>query len=157
MPRLFPVLLLLLFAGLALPGSAADTNRVGYLSLDGVRIELHDSAARIDVDYTLDPGMGVIIMFLGTGDLQRKVERALNFPSLQAGEVGLGHAVFTAEDAAESYGDRAFWFPAHSFGVTFPRVEVAAPGYSLFYTDARAIPKGFGYFGKGPEGPPRSG
>jgi hypothetical protein len=149
----FPVLvlpLLLLPAALAIPVTAADTNRVGYLSLDGVSIELHGAGATIGVDYTLDPGMGVIILLLGTGDLQRKIERALNFPSLKAGEVGLSHAVFTVDDAAESYGDQAYWFPAHSFGVTFPRVTIAAPGYSLSYLDAREIPKGFGYFGNLP-------
>jgi hypothetical protein len=147
---LHPVFLLLLLAGLAIPAAAADTNRVGYLSLEGVGIELHNADARIQVDYTLDPGMQLMIIFLGTGDLQRKLEKSLNFPSLKAEEVGLTRAVFTAEGAAENYGEHAYWFPAHSFGATFPWVKVEAPGYSLSYTGARSIPKGFGYFGDMP-------
>ncbi|HVN66216.1 MAG TPA: hypothetical protein VMT31_06360 [Methanomicrobiales archaeon] len=143
-----PVLvLLLLLAALVLPVSAADTNRIGYLSLDGVSIELQGPDARIEVDYALDPGMDMIILLFGKSDLQRKLEKALNFPSLRAGEVGLTHAVFTEIHAAENYGERAFWFPPHRFGITFPRVRVEAPGYSLSFTDARSIPRGFGYFG----------
>ena len=144
----YPVLgLLLLLTCLALPVSAADTNRMGYLSLEGVRIQLHGADARIEVDYALDPGTSLVILLFGPGDLQRKLEKSLNFPSLKAEEVGLTRAVFTAEDAAENYGDRAYWFPAHRFGITFPRVKVEAPGYSLSYSEALSIPKGFGYFG----------
>jgi hypothetical protein len=146
----FPVLVLLLLAGLAIPAAAADTNRVGYLSIDAVEIELHDADARIEVDYTLDPGMHLMFFLFGTGDLQRKLEKALNFPSLRAEEVGLTGAVFTVEGAAENYGDRAYWFPAHSFGTTIPEVRIEAPGYSLSYSGARSIPKGFGYFGDMP-------
>jgi hypothetical protein len=150
MRSLFLVLVLLLLAGLAIPVSAADTNRMGYLTIEGVTIGLHDTGARIEVTYTTDPGMHLIFLLFGTGDLQRKLEKALSFPSLKAEEVGLDHAVFTAEDAAEYYGDRAYWFPAHSFGITFPLVKVEAPGYSLSYTRASSIPKGFGYFGDNP-------
>jgi len=144
------VLLLLILAGFAIPVTAADPNRMGYLSLDGVSIELHDADARIVVEYTVDPGMHLIILLLGTGDLQRKLEKALNYPGLKAGEVGLNRSVFTVEDMAESYGDRAYWFPAHDFGATFPRLTVEAPGYSLSYTNASSIPRGFGYFGGSP-------
>jgi hypothetical protein len=140
----------LLLPALSLPALAADENRVGYLSLEGVSIELQGPEARIEVDYTLDPGMQLILLLLGTGDLQRKLERSLNFPSLKAEEVGPTRAVFTLEDATADYGDRAYWFPPHSFGATFPRVTVEAPGYSQSYTRTRSIPKGFGYFWQEP-------
>jgi hypothetical protein len=141
------VIVLLVLGGLALPAAAADTNRVGYVTFQEVRILLTGTNARVEVDYTLDPGVHLMLILFGTGDLQKKIERALNFPSLKAGEVGPGHAVFTLEDAAESYGDRAYWFPAHEFGVAFPRVEVEAPGYSRSFSTARSIPRGLGYFG----------
>jgi hypothetical protein len=144
------VLLPLLLAGLILPVLAADGNKIGYVSFEQVTIQLNDGNARVDVDYTLDPGMQVIVLLFGAGDLGKKVERSLNFPSAKAGEIGISHAVFTVENAAEDYGDRAYWFPAHSFGVTFPRVKVKAPGYSMSFARARAIPKGFGYFGAVP-------
>jgi hypothetical protein len=148
---LFPVLvLLLLLAGLALPVTAAGTNRMGYLSLEGVSIELHGTDARIVVDYALDPGTSLVILLFGSGDLQRKLEQALNFPSPQVEEMSLTRAVFTEEHAAESYGDRAYWFPAHRFGATFPLVKVEAPGYFLSFAKADATPKGFGYFGDRP-------
>ncbi|MGA2933909.1 MAG: hypothetical protein ABSD81_01985 [Methanomicrobiales archaeon] len=141
------VLFILLLVGLVLPALAIDENRIGYVSFEAVRIQLNNGDARVEVDYTLDPGMNLIILLFGVGDLQKKVERSLNFPSLKAGEVGPSHAVFTIEGASEDYGNRAYWFPPHSFGVTFPLVKVNAPGYMVAFTRARAIPKGFGYFG----------
>ncbi|MDD1663803.1 MAG: hypothetical protein LUQ32_00460 [Methanomicrobiales archaeon] len=144
------VLLFLLLIGLVLPVLAIDGNRIGYVSFEEARIQLHDGDARVDVDYTLDPGMNLIILLFGVGDLQKKVERSLNFPSLKAEEVGPSHAAFTVYDVSESYGDRAYWFTPHSFGVTFPQVKVNAPGYSLSFIGVRAIPRGFGYFGELP-------
>jgi len=141
------VFLALLVAVLALPAFAAEYNRMGYLSLEGVSIELHGADARIVVDYTLDPGLPLVIFLFGSGDLQRKLEKALNFSSLKPEEVGLTRAVFTAEYAAESYGNQAYWFPAHHFGATFPLVRVKAPGYSLTYTGVQSTPNGFGFFG----------
>jgi hypothetical protein len=147
---LFPVLVLLLLAGLGIPGSAAGTSRIGYLSLDRVEIQLHDGDARVEVAYSLDPGVNLFILLLGSGDLQRKLEQSLNFPGARAGEVGLTHASFFVEGAAENYGDRAYWFPEHRFGVTIPSVKVRAPGYSMTFEDTQSIPRGFGYFGDGP-------
>jgi len=149
---LLPVLLSLLFLlpALAVPVFAADGSRIGYVSFDRVQIQLADGNARIDVDYSLDPGMPLIVMLFGGGDLQKKIERALNFPSLRPDEVGLTHAVFTAEGASQDYGNGAFWFPAHGFDATFPLVQVNAPGYSMTYRDADSVPEGFGYFAKAP-------
>jgi hypothetical protein len=145
-----PILLALLIMGLALPVVAADWNRIGYASFEQVRMELTNEKARLEVDYTLDPGMSLVIILFGSGDLQRKLEKALNFPSMEAEEVGLSHAVFSVDDAAESYGDGAYWFRPHIFGITFPEVKVEAPGYSLDFAMASAIPAGFGYFGDMP-------
>jgi hypothetical protein len=146
-----PVLLgLLLFCLVQPAAAAAEANKIGYVSFQAARIELRDGTARVEVDYTLDPGMPLIILLFGSGDLQKKVERALNFPSAKADEVGLSRAVFTLTGASESYGDRAYWFAPHTFGVTFPDVEVKAPGFTMEYPKARAIPKGFGYFGGSP-------
>jgi hypothetical protein len=144
------ILLVLLLIGLALPVLAIDENKIGYISFEQVRIQLHDGNARVEVDYTLDPGMNLIILLFGVGDLEKKVERSLNFPSLKAEEVGPSHAAFTVEGASENYGDRAYWFPTHSFGVTFPQVKVNAPGYTMTFTWVHAIPRGFGYFGEMP-------
>ena len=144
------VLLILLLIGLAAPVLAIDAGKIGYVSFERVRIQLHDADARVEVDYALDPGMNLIILLFGAGDLLKKVERSLNFPSLKTEEVGASHAVFTVDDVSDNYGDRAYWFRPHSFGVTFPQVKVNAPGYSLSYTRVRAIPRGFGYFGDMP-------
>ena len=144
------VLLVLLLIGLVLPTLAIEENRIGYVSFEQARIQLLDGNARVEVDYALDPGMNLIILFFGVGDLQKKVERSLNFPSLRAEEMGSSHAVFTVYDVSENYGDRAYWFQPHSFGVTFPLVKVNAPGFSMAFTRVRAIPRGFGYFGDMP-------
>jgi hypothetical protein len=150
MRRPLLVLLVLIVAGLALPALAAEGNKIGYVSFEEARIELRDGTARVEVDYTLDPGMGLIIVLFGSGDLEKKVEKALNFPSLKTEEVGLTRAVFTMPGPSENYGDRAYWFPPHNFGVTFPEVKVEAPGFTNTYPKTRDIPKGFGYFGKMP-------
>lgn len=144
------VLFLLLLIGLVLPVLAIDENRIGYVSFEQARIQLQDGNARVEVDYALDPGMPLIILLFGAGDLQKKVERSLNFPSLKAEEVGLSRAVFTVDDVSENYGNRAYWFPPHTFGVTFPQVKVIAPGFTKAYTGVSAIPKGFGFFGDAP-------
>lgn len=145
-----PVLLGLLLVILASPVLAADGHRIGYVNFEQVRIGLTNEKARVEVDYTLDPGMKLVLLLFGYGDLEKKLERALNFPSLKAEEVGLSHAIFTVEDAAENYGDRVYFFPAHTFGVTFPRVMVEAPGHSLSFARTRTIQRGFGYFGDMP-------
>jgi hypothetical protein len=147
---LLPLLVLLLFASLVLPVSAADPNRIGYVAFNQVTIALHDGNARVEVDYTLDAGMPLVVLIFGRADLENKIEKALNFPSAKAEEVGLTHAVFTVAGAAEDYGNRAYWFGSHKFGVTFPIVRIEAPGSSITYSWAKGIPKGFGYFGDRP-------
>jgi len=145
-----PLLVLLLIAGLAVPVSAAEPNRIGYVAFDRVTIALHDGNARVEVDYTMDPGMNLILLLFGKADLENKIEKALNFRSVKAEEVGLSRAVFTVEGASEDYGNRAYWFGPHTFGVTFPAVRIEAPGTSFTYSRAKDIPKGFGYFGDRP-------
>ena len=144
------VLFLLLLIGLVLPVVAIDENRIGYVSFDQAKIQLEDGNARVEVDYTLDPGIPMIVLLFGAGDLQKKVERSLNYPSLKADEVGLSSAVFTVDDVSENYGNRAYWFSPHTFGVVFPQVKVIAPGFTMSYTWVDAIPKGFGFFGDAP-------
>ncbi len=148
------VLFLLLLIGLVLPVLAIEGNKIGYVTFEQVRIQLQNGNARVDVDYTVDPGMNLIIALFGVGDLQKKVEKALNFPALKADEVGLTHAVFTVEGASENYGDRAYWFPAHSFGVTFPQVKVNAPGYTMSFLRHMPYRKGSGTSGIWPEAGP---
>jgi len=115
-----------------------------------VSIRLTNGTARAEVDYSLDPGMDLIILLFGVGDLQKKLESSLNYPSLKAEEVGLSRAVFIVPGAAEDDGNGAYWFPAHRFGVTFPLVEVRAPGQSLTFTGVQTITKEFGFFGDTP-------
>jgi len=145
-----PLLLALLIAGLVLPVLAAEGNRIGYVSFQEVSIRLTNGTATAEVNYSLDPGMDLVILLFGVGDLQKKLESSLNYPSLKAEEIGLSRAVFIVPGAAEDDGNGAYWFPAHSFGVTFPRVEVNAPGHSLTFTGVEAIPVEFGFFGDMP-------
>ena len=84
----FPLLLALLLAGLAFPALAADGNKIGYVSFREVSLSLHDRNARVDIDYTLDPGMDLVVIIFGAGDLEKKLERSLNFPMLRIEDVG---------------------------------------------------------------------
>lgn len=138
-------LLVLVLMALVLPAAAAGSNE-GYLGVDQVAITLDGADARIRMDYHLDGGMRFVIFFMGTGDLEKKVERVLNFPGARIEEIDTSHAVLRVEDVAVDYGDGTYWFPEHRFGLTVPLVTVKIPGYTHSFRNILLTPRGIGYY-----------
>jgi hypothetical protein len=139
-------LLALLLAAMVLPAAAAATSSEGYLNVDQVAITLDGDGARIRMEYNLAGGMRFLVFLLGTGDLEQKVKRVLNFPGAHVEEIDTSHAVVRVEHAAVDYGDGTYWFPEHRFGVTVPIVTVKTPQYTQAFRMSPRIPKGIGYY-----------
>ncbi|MDD1655221.1 MAG: hypothetical protein LUO91_05910 [Methanomicrobiales archaeon] len=139
-------LLVLVLMAIVLPAAAAAANSEGYLSVDGVAITLDGADAQVRMDYHLEGGMRFLIFLMGTGDLEQKVKRVLNFPGARIEEIDTSHAILRVEGAAEDYGDGTFWFPEHRFGVTVPLVTVKTPQYTQSFRDILLTPRGIGYY-----------
>jgi hypothetical protein len=146
---MFPVryaLLALVLTALVLPAAAAATSNEGYLSVDRVAITLDGAAAEVRMDYHLDGGMRILIFLVGTGDLEQKVKRVLNFEGARVEEIDTSHAIVRVEDAAIDYGDGTFWFPEHRFRVAVPLVTVETPQYTQAFRNTFLTPRGIGYY-----------
>jgi len=146
---MFPVryaLLALVLTALVLPAAAAATSNEGYLGVDRVAITMDGADAEVRMDYHLDGGMRILIFLVGTGDLEQKVKRVLNFEGARVEEIDTSHAIVRVEDAAIDYGDGTFWFPEHRFGVTVPLVTVKTPQYTQAFRNTLLTPRGIGYY-----------
>jgi len=139
-------LLALLISAMVLPAAAAATSSEGYLNVDQVAITLDGDDARVRMEYNLAGGMRFLVILLGTGDLEQKVKRVLNFPGSHVEEIDTSHAVVRVERAAVDYGDGTYWFPEHRFGVTVPLVTVKTPQYTRSYRMIPEVPRGIGYY-----------
>ncbi|MDD1660173.1 MAG: hypothetical protein LUQ62_03110 [Methanomicrobiales archaeon] len=139
-------LLALILTALVLPTAAAVTSSEGYLNVDQVAITLDGDDARVRMDYNLAGGMRFLVFLLGTGDLEQKVKRVLNFPGARVEEIDTSHAVVRVEGASVDYGDGTYWFPEHQFGVTVPLITVRTPQYTQAFRMAPGTPRGIGYY-----------
>jgi hypothetical protein len=138
--------LALVLTALALPAAAAATSSEGYLNVDRVAITLDGADAQVRMEYNLAGGMGILVYLLGTGDLEQKVKRVLNFEGARVEEIDTSHALVRVEGASVDYGDGTYWFPEHRFGVTVPFVTVKTPQYSQAFRMSPWIPRGIGYY-----------
>jgi hypothetical protein len=148
-PVMFPVryaLLALVLTALVLPVAAAAENSEGYLNVQKVAITLDGDDARVRMDYNLAGGMRVLVYLLGTGDLEQKVKRVLNFEGARVEEIDTSHVIVWVNHAAVDYGDGTYWFPEHQFRVTVPLVTVKTPQYTQAYRNTPLTPKGIGYY-----------
>jgi len=144
-PARYALLALILMA-LVLPGATAMGNNEGYLNVDRVAITLDGADAQVRMDYNLAGGMQIIVFFLGTGDLEQKVKRVLNYEGARVEEIDTSHAVIRVENAAVDYGDGTYWFPEHRFGLIVPLVTVQTPQYTQAYRNIPLTPRGIGYY-----------
>jgi hypothetical protein len=146
---MFPVryaLLTLILTALVLPAAAAATSNEGYLGVDRVVITMDGADAEVRMDYHLDGGMRILIFLMGTGDLEQKVKRVLNFPGAHVEAIDTSHAVLRVEDAAIDYGDGTYWFPEHRFRIPVPLVMVKTPQYTQTFQNILLTPRGIGYY-----------
>jgi hypothetical protein len=146
---MFPVryaLLALVLTALVLPAAATATSSEGYLNVERVAITLDGADAQVRLDYNLAGGMGILVYLLGTGDMEQKARRVLNFEGATVEEIDTSHIVVRVKHAAVDYGDGTYWFPEHRFGRIVPLVTVKTPQYTQAYRSTLLTPRGIGYY-----------
>jgi len=151
------VLLLILSACIAVPASAASDDRYGYITVEQVQIQLDNGTATIHVDYSVDEGTRFIFFLFGKQDLKNKLLKILNYQDAQMKRIDLSSADFVVEEAAHSYDNGVFWYPAHNFNIVIPSLSVRSPQAMKNFTQTSRFPGGMGYFADGSPVPPPAG
>lgn len=139
-------LFLLLAIFLAAPVLAAEEDRYGYIKVYDVDVQLDNGTANIHVNYTVDESTRIIFFFFGKQDLKNKLMKILNYEDAKIQRIDLEGAEFTVNEAAVSYGDGIYWYPAHTFNVVIPNLTVKSPQVTRNFTMVREFPSGIGYF-----------
>jgi hypothetical protein len=139
-------ILLIISILLVAPVFAAEEDRYGYLKVSEVDVELDNGTALIHVNYTVDEGTQFIFFLFGKQDLKNKLLKILNYDDAKIRRIDLSGAEFTVEEAAFSYGDGIYWYPAHSFNVVIPSLTVRSPQVTRNFSMVREFPGGIGYF-----------
>ena len=151
------VLLLIMLTCIMAPVYAANEDRYGYITIEQVQIELENGTATIHVDYSVDEGTRFIFFLFGKQDLKNKLMKILNYNDAQMKRIDLSSADFTVEEAAHSYGNGVFWYPAHEFNLVIPSLTVRSPQATKNFTQTKRFPGGMGYFTDGRPAPPPEG
>jgi len=138
--------ILILSALLVAPVFAADDERYGYITVSEVNVQLDNGTALIHVNYTVDEGTRFIFFLFGKQDLRNKLLKILNYDDAKMRQIDLSGAEFTVDEAAYSYGDGIYWYPAHRFNVVIPNLTVSSPQVTRNFTMANEFPSGIGYF-----------
>lgn len=137
--------MLLLLSVIIVP-VAADDSQYGYITIQSVEIQLQDENATINVTYSIDDGVQLLVHLLGMSDLRDKVLAAVNFDGATIDEITMDHAVLTVPDAGRDYGHGTFWFPEHQFSVMIPSLVVKSPQDTREFQNTTVFPEGMGYF-----------
>lgn len=151
------VLLLVMASCIATPAFAANDDRYGYITIEDVQIQLDNGTATIHVDYSVDEGTRFIFFLFGKQDLKNKLLKILNYNNAQMKRIDLSSADFVVEEAAHSYGNGVFWYPAHEFNIVIPSLSVQSPQAMRNFTQTNRFPGGMGYFADGRPAPPPEG
>jgi hypothetical protein len=139
-------ILLLFLAGLAAPVLAVNEFRYSYINIDKINVDLVNEKMYIQVDYSLDTPIKVLIYLLGNNDLKSKLLKVVNYENAIPTTIELDHAQFTVDNAVIDYGDGAMWLPEHQFNAVTPLLTVTTPQGTMKYTYTDDLPKGIGYF-----------
>jgi hypothetical protein len=139
-------LILIIAASIAAPAFAAEDERYSYITVQDVAIELQNETAIIHMNYSVDEGTRFIFFLLGKQDLKNKLVKILNYEDVQTNRIDLSSAEFTVPEAAFSYGNGIFWYPAHQFNVVIPSLTVSSPQTTRNYLNTQQFPSGMGFF-----------
>ncbi|WP_067050487.1 MULTISPECIES: hypothetical protein [Methanofollis] len=138
-------MLFLLFV-IVVPVAAADDTKYSYLTVQSVEIQLDNHDAKVNVTYTVDDGVQILVHLLGMSDLREKVLEVVNFEGATIEEITMDHAVLTVPGVGLDYGRGTFWFPEHEFPVKIPSLIVASPQDRREFQNTAVFPEGMGYF-----------
>ncbi|TAJ44657.1 hypothetical protein [Methanofollis fontis] len=137
--------LLLILSVVVAPAAATD-GRYSYITVTSVDVALENENATVTLTYTIDEGIQILVHFLGMSDLRTKVIDIANFKNAEILEIDMEHAVLLVPGAGLDYGEGAYWFPKHEFGVAVPVLTVTSPQDSRTFTNTTDFPRGMGYF-----------
>jgi hypothetical protein len=151
------VLVLLLSFCIAVPALAANEDRYGYITIENVQIQLDNGTADIHVNYSVDESTRFIFFLFGKQDLKNKLLKILNYKDAQMKRIDLTSADFVVEEAAHSYGNGVYWYPAHEFNIVVPSLSVRSPQAMRNFSQTNRFPGGMGYFADGRPAPPPNG
>jgi len=137
---------LIMLTVFTVPALATSTDKYGYITIEAVDITLDEGKANIDVQYTLDEPTRVIVLLLGKQDLKSRLLTVLNYEDAEVKDLDLNSAKLVVDDVSYSYGKGVYWFPAHTFNVLIPTLNITTPQVSREYAGITEIPNGIGYF-----------
>ncbi|RPJ53930.1 MAG: hypothetical protein EHJ95_01275 [Methanobacteriota archaeon] len=141
------VVLACLILALVSPVIAADEEKYSYIRVKEVSINVENDKAVVEIGYSLDEGIRLLILLLGKGDLKNKLLKIVNYEDATIQDVNLERAVILVDNASADYGDGCYWFPEHTFSVTVPSLEVRTPQTVRRFNMTKSIPVGIGHFG----------
>ncbi|WP_214041142.1 hypothetical protein [Methanoculleus sp.] len=139
-------IVLMLVSALALPALAAGEERYGYITVKDVTVRLEKADAVVTMNYTIDDGIGFLVLLIGKSDLKQKALDILNFNDTWVQHLDLDRIEVRVKGAADDYGQGSYWFPAHRFGVVVPSLTVITPQDVRRYENVSEFPDGLGYF-----------
>lgn len=139
-------LVLMLISALVVPALAADEGRYSYITVKDVTVRLEKADAVVTMNYTIDGGVGFLVLLLGKSDLKQKSLDILNFNDTRVQRLDLERIEVHVNNVSDDYGQGSYWFPAHRFGVVVPSLTVITPQNVNHYQNVRESPDGLGYF-----------
>lgn len=139
-------LVLMLVSALVVPALAADEGRYSYITVKDVTVRLEKADAVVTMNYTIDGGIGFLVLLLGKSDLKQKSLDILNFNDTRVQRLDLERIEVRVNNVSDDYGQGSYWFPAHRFGVVVPSLTVITPQNVNHYENVREFPDGLGYF-----------
>ncbi|HOI59020.1 MULTISPECIES: hypothetical protein [unclassified Methanoculleus] len=139
-------LVLMLVSALVAPAVAAGGERYSYITVEDVTVQLEKADAVVTMNYTIDGGIGFLVLLLGKSDLKQKVLDILNFNNAEVQRLDLEHVEVRVKNVSSDYGQGSYWLPAHRFGVVVPSLTIITPQDVKHYEDVSDFPDGLGYF-----------
>ncbi|MDD3857096.1 MAG: hypothetical protein PHP43_03510 [Methanoculleus sp.] len=146
MKRLAVGMVLLLVAALIAPAVAAGEERYSYITVKDVTVRLEKADAVVTMNYTIDDGIGFLVLLLGKSDLRQKALEILNFNDASVQYLDLERIEVRVKDASNDYGQGSYWFPVHRFGVVVPSLTIVTSEDVKHYENISELPDGLGYF-----------
>ena len=146
MKRLAVGMVLMLVALLIAPAVAAGEERYSYITVKDVTVRLEKADAVVTMNYTIDDGIGFLVLLLGKSDLRQKALEILNFNDASVQYLDLERIEVRVKDASNDYGQGSYWFPVHRFGVVVPSLTIVTSEDVKHYENISELPDGLGYF-----------
>mgnify|MGYP000843895406 FL=1 len=139
-------LVLMLVSALVAPAVAVGGERYSYITVEDVTVRLEKADAVVTMNYTIDGGIGFLVLLLGKSDLKQKVLDILSFDNAEIQRLDLEHAEVRVKNVSNDYGKGLYWLPAHRFGVVVPSLTIITPQDVKHYENVSDFPDGLGYF-----------